>query len=315
MSQVICNDFIWPMFAGLDEDNNNLISYHLAENGIYCRKNVFGNKYIVYKDDKVADLPKIEENLHPIKDSKIPAVLFYKTLDFFKHVYKHFGVWLEAFVIYGMNKDGKYFIYIPEQDVQGAHVHADLDDFYKNNPGCYIVADTHSHANFGAYFSGIDNSDDIKGRYSCVVGNNAKVVPDVKCRFNYAGKYVDLTIEDIFEDNDNYIEQDYNMDEWVKKLSYKKETVVVDGSCLNIISSNMYDDDAYGSYYSTNGFFRNKRSGNHGNFTRRDNQQNNSVVPVVEKCTQCGKFTNVANLFQIEAELLCSRCLVELGLG
>ena len=66
-----------------------------------------------------------------------------------------------------------------------------------------------------AFFSGTDNSDDIKGRYSCVVGNNSKVVPDVKCRFNYAGKYVDLTIEDIFQDNDNYIEQEYNMEEWV----------------------------------------------------------------------------------------------------
>lgn len=154
MSEVVCNDFIWPMFAGLNEDtNNNLISYHLAEDGIYCRKNVFGNKHIVYKDDKVADLPKIEENLHPIKDSKIPSILFYKTLEFFKYVYKHFGVWLEAFVIYGMDKEGKYFIYVPEQDVQGAHVHADLDDFYKNNPGCYIVADTHSHANFGEYYS------------------------------------------------------------------------------------------------------------------------------------------------------------------
>lgn len=173
-----------------------------------------------------------------------------------------------------------------------------------------------------AFFSGTDNSDDIKGRYSCVVGNNSKVVPDIKCRFNYAGKFVDLTTEDIFEDNDNYIKQDYNMDEWIKKLSYVKETVTYTSNVklsgkANIISPNMIDDfygvDPYdmSSYYGNFGYFKNKRSGKEGHF---NNKQSN-VLPTVEKCTQCGRFANINNLFQIEAELLCERCLSELGLA
>lgn len=173
-----------------------------------------------------------------------------------------------------------------------------------------------------AFFSGTDNDDDIKGRYSCVVGNNAKVVPDVKCRFNYAGKYVDLTIEDIFEDNDNYIEQDYNMDEWVKKLSYKKETIISTssvsfGNRSGLVSPSMMEDyygmDPYDpSYYTGFGYFKNRRSGKEGSFTR---DQQSGILPVVEKCTHCGKFTNINKLFQIEAELLCERCLAELGLA
>lgn len=169
-----------------------------------------------------------------------------------------------------------------------------------------------------AFFSGTDNNDDIKGRYSCVVGKNAKVVPDVKCRFNYAGKYVDMTIEDIFEDNDNYIHQEYDMAEWIKKLNYSKETVICQTNVkiapnVNLISPNMMEDyysvDPYAPYYS--GYFKNRRSGKEGHFQNK----NETFMPAVEKCTQCGKFTKVTELYQIEAELLCTRCLTELGLG
>lgn len=316
MSQIVCNDFIWPMYSGLDtETNNNLISYHLAEDGIYCRKNVFGNKYIVYKEDKVADLPKVKEDLHPIKDCKIPSLFYHKTVEFFKYVYKHFGVWLEAFVIYGMTKEGKYFMYVPEQEVEPTHVHANLEDFYINNPGCYIVCDFHSHSNFNAFYSSTDTNDDVKGRYSGVIGNNQKVVPDVKCRFNYAGKYIDLTLDDIFEENDNYIIQDYNMEEWVKKLTRAKVTPVIIGQGVPFNNDNFGYGSMYGDFdpYDPNGYW--ESYGYHG---RRDTNRRalgTGFQPVVEKCTQCGKFTKVADLFQLEAELLCQRCLTELGLG
>jgi hypothetical protein len=222
------SDFFWPMEIGLSEETpNNIISYHLAEDGIYCRKNVFADKYIVYKDDKVSDLPKIKENLHPIEDSKIPARLLRESLSFFKYINVHFNQWLEAYVIFGMDKSGKYFLYVPSQDVQHAHVHASIEEFYDAYPGCYIVCDIHSHCDFGAFWSGQDSADDIKGRYSVVAGHNAKVFPDIKCRFNYSGKYIDLEVDSLFEENDNYLSQDYDYKEWINKLNEHSEVVIV----------------------------------------------------------------------------------------
>jgi hypothetical protein len=304
------NDFIWPIHIGEASNEGSLISYHLMRDGIYCKKNVFADKYVFYKDENINDLPSGKENLHPIKDCKIPAILLRKTIEFFKYIFKHFNAWKEAYVIYAVDKSGKYFMFVPEQDVQQAHVHASIEEFHNLFPGCYIIADAHSHCNFGAFWSGTDNADDCKGRYSVVIGHNEKIIPEIKCRFQYSNKFVDMTIDDIFEENDNYCEQEYDFTQWITKLKDVTTTItsssIIEDKRSKFISKyqqsfDMIDyNDLYGNYYE--GF--------------RTNQFYQSGVG---KCTKCGKFKRLDDLIDIEEETLCEYCLEKLefnlGLG
>ena len=140
------NDFFWPIFVGnLEKINSdeNIISYHLMSDGIYCKRKVFKDKFIFYKDENVPDLIKGKENLNPIKDIKIPSFLLYKTIEFFKYVSNHYKTGMEAYVLYALGAENKYFLYVPEQEIGSASVHYDISDFHKKFPGCYIIADAH----------------------------------------------------------------------------------------------------------------------------------------------------------------------------
>lgn len=150
--------FLWPITHGIPEDKTGLFMYHLCEDGIYCSKNVLGDKYITYKVEKMAGLPKGKEDKN-ILESKIPFFLLNKAIEFFKYLITTEKKDLEAFVLYGFNKETKkHFMWIPEQEVAAAAVSYDIGQFNELFPNCTIIADIHSHANMSAFFS---------GRYTC----------------------------------------------------------------------------------------------------------------------------------------------------
>ena len=152
------SNFIWPISVAFNgSSGKNLLEYAVFKDGLYCRQNVYANKFITYKADDVKGLPKGKEDLNPIKDNKIPFKLYEDTIEFFRYIIKEKGK-LEAYVLYACNPDGKYFLYVPRQNVGGASVTYTLEDFYTENPECYIVADQHSHVEFGAFWSGVNSA-------------------------------------------------------------------------------------------------------------------------------------------------------------
>lgn len=301
------NNFFWPMFIGNKETiatDDNIISYHLMADGIYCKRKVFKDKYIFYKDDNVPDLIKGFENLAPIKDIKIPSLLLYKTIDFFKYVSSHFKSNMEAYVLYALDPNNNYFMYIPEQEIGSASVHYDISKFHAMFPGCYIIADAHSHNTMGAFFSGTDDNDDHRGRYSVVVGKVNQIIPEIKCRFNYGSKHVLVTLEDMFEDNTNYVDMEYDLSQEVKKLTRATETIVsgVDFSGIYYpkgVASEYFGNEDYYSNYSRD--------------VKSFKPNNASNVFGVGRCTKCGNFSRLDKLDRFDGELLCEKCAVKLG--
>lgn len=142
---------IWPIKYGMpDTNDNSILSYHVLADGIYCKKSVFDDKYVFFKQDNISGFPRGKEQLHPIEDNKIPVQLLWDTIALFKKVVEKFKEPVEAFVIYGYDRvKSKYFIWVPFQEVSGGEVeYNNLARFYTDNPNSYIVADAHQAGAF-----------------------------------------------------------------------------------------------------------------------------------------------------------------------
>ena len=152
----------------------------------------------------------------------------------------------------------------------------------------------------GAFWSGTDTNDDCRGRYSVVIGKVSQVMPEIKCRFNYGNKHVELKLEDMFEDNNNYENLTYNWVNEIKKLSKAHEVVVTrDG---------FWDGTSYrgaaSAYYGMEDYF--------SNFMKSEKEREGKSRNV-GKCTECGKFFRMDNLEMFDGETLCERCATKMG--
>jgi len=70
--------------------------------------------------------------------------------------------------IFWNRDEKKYFIYIPEQEVSGASVHAKRNEELEKRH--LLVLDIHSHNTMGAFFSGTDDADERGCRIFGVIG-------------------------------------------------------------------------------------------------------------------------------------------------
>jgi len=88
---------------------------------------------------------------------KIPGDLFGKICKFFKDVYEKFRG--EAVVVlYYSTKNKRYKVYVPKQEVTGASVKYNLE--HPSFKDYQQVGTIHSHANFSAFHSGVDDKDE-----------------------------------------------------------------------------------------------------------------------------------------------------------
>ena len=208
------------MTEGIPEKQTELITYNITNSGLYMTKKISGGGTITLKiDDKVKiNLPDGKESINFLK-RKIPFTVFWDIVKFFKYVREHHNSTLETFAIIGYsNTEDKYCIWIPEHKVTVVSVNYNILDFSKEYPGYYMVADVHSHPGGGANFSGVDNEDDNRDRFSIVIGNLDSVMPSYKIRFSANGKFWDITLNDIFTSSEeNFIK--INTKEDIKKIS------------------------------------------------------------------------------------------------
>lgn len=167
-----------------------------------------------------------------------------------------------------------------------------------------------SHGTMNAFFSGTDNSDDVRGRYSIVIGNNKNIQQEIKARFNYGKKHVDMKIDDLFEENNNFVLQDYNFEEWIKQLKHEvinnSNVFYINGSGSMIsVGNNTKPYDGYqGNFYRQNQYSKTS-------FNQADIEKYNVNLPI--RCSNCGKFKKRQEIEYFSDAPLCEDCATYLG--
>jgi len=136
---------------------DNDICYIIGKDGIYLKKKL-GIVESCTKVDKISILNDVETygRLHL---PKIPGKMFARVFGFFREAYlKYKGE--SAIILCYHDETKKYKIEVPVQEVSGAAVHYEVNTENKREDGYRIIGTIHSHANFGAFHSGVDVADE-----------------------------------------------------------------------------------------------------------------------------------------------------------
>lgn len=131
------------------------ICYLIAKNGIFVKKKLG----LIESLTPVDEIPFLKKEVDPyatMKIPKIPKITFAQVLAFFKKVYELHQSESEAYLYYNASKE-EYTVRIPHQKVSYASCKSIRG---KTPKGYQIVCSIHSHANFGAFHSGTDISDE-----------------------------------------------------------------------------------------------------------------------------------------------------------
>jgi len=138
--------------GSIPKDN---ICYLIAKNGIFVKKKLG----LIESLTSVDEIPFLKRSVVPyatMSIPKIPKLQFAQVLGFFKKVYELYHSESEVFLYYSASKE-EFEIKIPYQKVSYASCKSVRG---KTPKGYQIVSSIHSHANFGAFHSGIDVDDE-----------------------------------------------------------------------------------------------------------------------------------------------------------
>jgi PRTRC genetic system protein A len=211
---------LFPIIEGMPNKKFGGITYSLCSNGIFECRSLPGGGVVSTKVDGIKGLPEGKEEIRFLS-KKVPISIYYEIIRFFREVERINNTNLESYAEIGYNPATEsYFVYVPEQFVGPASVKYEINDFIKDNPGCWIVANFHSHPNFGAYFSGTDDKNDVRDQFSGVVGHINKAIPDISLRFAVGSKHIPMTMEDLFCADS--CESTLNVTEAVKRVKFLK---------------------------------------------------------------------------------------------
>jgi len=128
--------------------------YIIARDGVYLKKDT-GLISAIVKVDKLSFL----ENIIPGAEIKVPPIpleLFVQIRLFFREVYKLYKS--ESIVLLYYNDQRKKFKLIAPPQIVGSAQVSYASDFREN--GFKLVGSIHSHADFSAFHSGIDQRDE-----------------------------------------------------------------------------------------------------------------------------------------------------------
>lgn len=212
-----------PDFLQAAIDKGYSIIYILANNGDkFVRrkqpgKNTEGgDRFVTLKIPTIPgfSVGEIKEENQFLPAGKIPFVMMKEIEKFFKAVIAKFGDKnLESMIWIMWNEEQGYFLHVPNQKVAGAAVTYD----WSPPVGSQIIVDIHSHADFGAFFSGTDDRDDSQSvRYSGVFGYNRRPDPMKVFRFNFMDVKRPVELGEIFEAPTVAVED--TPAEWLEKV-------------------------------------------------------------------------------------------------
>lgn len=224
----------FPIVEGFPKEIKSGITYSLCSNGIFEVRALPGGGFVSTKVEGIKGLPEGKEEIRFLK-KRIPMQLFWEVVLFFRSVNDHFKDKLEAYILVGFNeKTQEYFLWVPPHRVSMGSVHYDIEQFYKlpEHEGCYIVLDLHLHpGKMGAFFSGTDNKDDCRDRFSGVVSSVYDAIPDYKFRFAAGNKHIDIQIADLFT-NDPSCTYKFDIGEGLSKISLIQRDPLSTSGCV-----------------------------------------------------------------------------------
>jgi PRTRC genetic system protein A len=137
-----------------------------------------------------------------LKLPKIPGSVLNETVRIFKEIMKTMGNSESMVQIYWDEEKSSYEVHVPEQYVAGASIKFIHDKELQNNDKKIWVLDIHSHNTMNAFFSGGDDRDEKSTRLFGVLGQLNQNLFAHKWRAGCNGKYLDLSIIDIFNLDD-----------------------------------------------------------------------------------------------------------------
>lgn len=221
---------MFQIIKGIPKDKSGLglITYALCSDGVYLIRSA-GTGHIITKADGIAGLPVGQEDISTLP-RKIPISLFWETIRFFKYVEAHYeGAKLEAYVLIMYEpKLNEFFLHVPEQTVGAAQAKYDLKDVWEQFPGCKVLMDIHSHTSqMDAFFSTTDDADDNRDRFSGVIGRINHVIPDFKVRFSTLGRHIDVEMNDLFCDCEEF--SDIDCEDAITRVHYTKPRPITGG--------------------------------------------------------------------------------------
>jgi hypothetical protein len=164
--------------GNIDVNNLDDICYIITKNGTYLRKKV-GLTDAIIKVNNISHLSDSVQRYGRINIPKIPNEDFAKICKFFYWAYKKHGG--ESVVLIYYNDTTKEFEIFPtDQEVSSAS--AKYKKSGKSHDGFLLVGTIHSHANFGAGHSGVDDDDELNfDGLHITVGNVNDTYPSISC--------------------------------------------------------------------------------------------------------------------------------------
>lgn len=169
-----------------------------ARDGYYeVRENVIG--VFIAKAPVVEELESCHDGFK-MKLPKIPEYLFAQLVSFFSD-YAMYEVEVMG-VFYWDTEDERYFLDVPIQNV----TKDSIDSHYSEVPMHYIkVAEIHSHNTMDAYFSSVDNEDELGTMLFGVVGRLQQgichITYDICTRAGVSGRFIPIKPNVIIEGN------------------------------------------------------------------------------------------------------------------
>lgn len=148
---------------------------------------------------------------------RIPAHLLLQIISFFQYISQRDHAEGLVNILYDKTEQ-KYICDVPEQTVSGSGVTANAE--YDDNLYLHVM-DIHSHNSMPAFFSGIDDEDELASRLYMVIGKLDEAVPQIKLRASCGGRFIPLDLKTIFDiQADSYPFPR----EWLDKLTIRKQS-------------------------------------------------------------------------------------------
>lgn len=210
---------------------NVLQMYPTLEEAIASEKEI---TYVPLKDDMVYQVrnndigifaaPANEPPEQQLNDTRffhfrlprIPAAILLQVISFFKYVCRKNNTEVLVNILYDKAKQ-KYICDVPEQTVSGSEITANAE--YDDSRYLHVM-DIHSHNTMSAFFSCIDDADELASRLYMVIGKLNDTVPEIKLRASCGGKFIPLEVEKIFDIQQSSFP--FPKD-WLCKLKIKKQ--------------------------------------------------------------------------------------------
>lgn len=200
--------------GNIDVSKLDDICYIINKDGTFLRKKV-GITDALIKVNNISHLPSSISTFGKINIPIIPQDHFSKVVKFFNWAYKKYNG--ESVVLIYYNVDTNDFDIFPtDQEVSSASANYTKDGL--SHKGYLLVGTIHSHANFGAGHSGVDNDDELNfDGVHITVGNVDDTYQTISCsivingqRFMYdPEEYIDGVVKVNYNERPNHFENNF----------------------------------------------------------------------------------------------------------